>query len=316
VVRPVPASFWRHFYLHEKNPGDLARATVSFQEIYDWDFIKVSPASSTWVEGWGAKVKFFESEHSPPEITDYPVKEPVDWEKLSVLPPDAGPFGGQLEALRLIKESLDEPVYFVETVFSPISVAGRLAGGPANLKKFLRESPSRVLRGLETITKSLAGFVRAALEVGTSGIFLTTTLYGTRNVLSDEQYSRFARPFDIEVLEACKDAPFNILHVCMSNNMLKNMLDYPVDAFNWDATAPFNPSLREISALSEKILIGGVDQTGTLLSEDEEALETEIRRAFDATRGRRFILGPGCSISTRTKDRRLQFVKDRASRLR
>ncbi len=276
----------------------------------------MSPRSTTWVEGWGAKVKFSENEHSPPEILDYPVKEPVDWEKLKILSPDEGAFGEQLEVLRLIKKSLDEPVYFVETVFNPISVAGRLAGGPANLKKFLRDYPARTLRGLESITKSLVGFVGAALEAGASGIFIATTLYGTRNVLSDEEYRRFARPFDLEVLGACRDASFNILHICMSNNMVKNMLDYPVHAFNWGATVPSNPSLREIHSLTDRVLIGGVDQTGTLLADDDEALENEIRRAFDSTRGRCFVLGPGCSISTRTKDRRLQFAKDRVSRLR
>ena len=40
-------------------------------------------------------------------------------------------------------------------------------------------------------------------------------------------------------------APFNVLHVCKSRNLLFELADYPVAAFSWAATDATNPSLAD-----------------------------------------------------------------------
>jgi hypothetical protein len=51
--------------------------------------------------------------------------------------------------------------------------------------------------------------------------------WGTRDFISLADRNRFARPFDLRVLEAVQGAPFNVLHVCRDNNHQLDVLDYP-----------------------------------------------------------------------------------------
>jgi uroporphyrinogen decarboxylase len=52
VDRP-PAALWRHFPVDDQRPEDLAAATLEWQDLYDWDFVKVTPASSFCLMDWG-----------------------------------------------------------------------------------------------------------------------------------------------------------------------------------------------------------------------------------------------------------------------
>ena len=42
----VPVAMWRHFPVDDQDPQWLARAALAFQQEYDFDLIKVTPASS------------------------------------------------------------------------------------------------------------------------------------------------------------------------------------------------------------------------------------------------------------------------------
>ena len=42
----VPVALWRHFPVDDQSPETLAAATLHWQSVYDFDFVKVTPASS------------------------------------------------------------------------------------------------------------------------------------------------------------------------------------------------------------------------------------------------------------------------------
>lgn len=46
VDRP-PVALWRHWPVDDQTPEGLAEATVHFQREWDWDFVKVTPSSSS-----------------------------------------------------------------------------------------------------------------------------------------------------------------------------------------------------------------------------------------------------------------------------
>ena len=102
-VDRLPVSFWRHFPVDDQNAESLARATIAYQEQYNFDIVKVSPSSSFCLQDWGAKDIW----NGHPEGTrDYltpVVTEPEDWLNLKVLDPKKGRLGEQLECLKLIK---------------------------------------------------------------------------------------------------------------------------------------------------------------------------------------------------------------------
>ena len=50
-----PIALWRHFPVDDQSPQRLAAATLQWQKTYDWDLVKVTPASSFALKDWGAE---------------------------------------------------------------------------------------------------------------------------------------------------------------------------------------------------------------------------------------------------------------------
>jgi uroporphyrinogen decarboxylase len=307
VDRP-PISFWRHFFEKETTAAGLAEAMLGFQRAYGWDFMKVNPRACYHAEPWGCRYQFSGQPHIDPKLMEAAVKTPEDWPKIKPLPPTTGALGEQLEALRLIKEGLRGEVPFVETVFTPLSVAGRLTGSDEIMLQHLRQHPARVHEALEAITVTFEGFARACLDVGAEGLFFATTNWATYDRLTDAEYEEFGRPYDVRVLQAAEGAAFNILHVCRSHNMLWKLLDYPAQATNWATADVTNPRLGEVWQRSHRPVIGGINHVDTLRQGTPEAVQKEVRHAAAETRQGLFI-GPGCSISPQTPESNLRAAR-------
>ena len=304
-----PVSFWRHFYQREDSAAGLAEAMLDFQRRFDWDFMKVNPRASYYGEGWGLKVRFRGDLGLKPERIDFPIKDARDWEKIRSLSPEAGVLGEQLEALVRIRQGLGSEVPIVQTLFTPLSIAGDLVDSSDQLLRDLKENKEMVHHALKEIAATFALYARACLRAGADGVFLATTEWASRDLLNHDSYLEFGLPYDLEVLKGAAEGSFNILHVCGRNNMLKELLGYPVHAFNWAATDPTNPSLGEILHLSGKAVIGGIDEEGTLRHGSWEDLKQELERAKEQSGGKRWMLGPGCAIPTDVPEPRLRMVR-------
>jgi uroporphyrinogen decarboxylase len=48
-----PVALWRHFPVDDQYPENLVKSTLDFQETFDFDLVKVSPASSYCLKDWG-----------------------------------------------------------------------------------------------------------------------------------------------------------------------------------------------------------------------------------------------------------------------
>lgn len=308
VDRP-PISFWRHFFEKETSAPGLAEAMLGFQRQHDWDFMKVNPRACYHVEPWGCRFQFSGRSDVAPTLVQSAVNTAEDWRKIKPVSPTAGALGEQLEALRLIKEGLRGEVPFVETVFTPLSIAGRLTASEDIMLEHLRQYPDRVHEALEAITTTFVNFAKACLDVGVDGLFYATTSWATYERLTDTVYAEFGRPYDLRVLRAVERAPLNILHVCRSRNMLRNLLDYPAHAVNWATADPTNPTLREVWQQSHRAVIGGIDHVGTLQQGTPDAVRAEVGGAVAQTR-EGLLLGPGCSISPQTPELNLRAARE------
>ena len=305
----VPVSAWGHDFLREWAAEGLAEATLQAYRRYDWDFIKVNPRASYYAEDWGCRYQPSGSASGgPPQTLATVINSAADLRGLRPLDPSRGAYGEQLAALRLIRDGLAREAPFIQTVFSPLAVASRLAGSHEPIRQYMEEAPQDLEAALAAIAETLAAYARACLDAGADGIFFASVEWGSRNYISAEQYARFGRPFDLPVLEAVQGAPFNLLHVCRNNNMLSDLLDYPVHAFHWATTGADNPSLTDILARTDKAVMGGVSHDSTILSSRPEDVAAEARAAIDATGGRRFLLAPGCSIAPTTPEANLRAM--------
>ncbi|MBM3144322.1 MAG: uroporphyrinogen decarboxylase, partial [Chloroflexi bacterium] len=50
-----PVALWRHFPVDDQTPEGLAAATLNYQRLYDFDFVKITPASSFCLVDWGSR---------------------------------------------------------------------------------------------------------------------------------------------------------------------------------------------------------------------------------------------------------------------
>jgi len=305
----VPASLWRHFFREETTPAGLAEAMLAFQDAWRWDLMKVNPGTYYCAESWGARLARPDGPDKAPRLAEPVIRTERDW-RLSRPDPGHGAFGEHLEALEIIGRNLDREVPFITTVFSPLSVAGQLAGGDAELLAHLEAHPSAVQGALETITEALVEFALEALARGADGIFFPTTHWASRAAFTSEQYARFARPYDLQFLAAVREkARILLLHVCKERNLLEELLDYPVDIINWDSRDASNPSIEKIRNRTSLAILGGLSSTA-LLEKPAGAVRSEAARALEEGKGSRFILGAGCVIMPDTPEENLRALKE------
>src|SRR5438105_883969 len=311
VDRP-PVSLWRHFYECERTAEDLAGAMLAFHKKYDWDWMKVNPRASYHVEGWGVRTDYGKGGASNhPQVVEYPIQSPSDWGKLRPLSVSEGALDEQIEALERIGEALGGETYFVETIFNPLSIAADMVANEQQILDDMRDNPQALKDVLEVITETFVDFTRECLKAGACGIFFATTEWASRDRLSEEQWEEWGRPYDLRVLQAAEGAQFNVLHVCKNNNLLYCLADYPVHAINWAVGSPGNPSLRDVQLNTNKTVIGGY-KNETLRQGTPAQITAEARLAREQTGGRRWILGPACSIPTDCPEENVRAARDAA----
>ena len=290
VDRP-PFSFWYHFGLQHLPGPKHAEAEIGFYRAYDLDFLKV--------------------------MSDYPYPAPAglqalvtedDWKRIQPIMAAADPelpWAEQLEALSTINEQIGAEALFIETIFSPWTTARRLSGS-GGLLAARKSFPATLLSAMDAIATSLANYAAEAVARGAAGIFLSLGA-ATDDVMSREEYQVWGRPFDLKVLNAVRDARFNVLHIHGSRIHFDSVADYPVTAFNWShfATAP---TLTEGHSISGKAVMGGINEaTASHLSAPEIARQVADSLAAFPQRG--LLLTPGCSIPTDTPVRNMRAVK-------
>jgi len=307
VDRP-PVSMWRHYFDREGSAEDLAGAMLEHQRRYDWDFMKINPRGTYRTEPWGTEARY--DGGNGYVMTSVPVNEPGDWERIEPVGLDHPVLAEHLRAIELIAEGLDGQVPFLMTAFTPVGVAARLVPSGEVLASHLREHAAKVNAALEAITETFVAFAGAALDRGASGLFYATHDTATADFLTVQEYRRLVRPWDLKLLEALPETEFTVMHVCRERNMLAALWDYPVQAFNWDASGDGNPNLEEGKAvLGGRPVIGGVAHGASLVQASPEEIEADIRGLQAVMGDRGWMLGPGCTYFPEAPEANVMAVR-------
>ena len=286
-----PVALWRHFPGDDYRPRDLAAATVAFQRKYGFDFVKVTPASSFCVQDWGSRDRWVGTLEGTREYTFYPIQAAKDWDKLHPLDPSEGGLGAQLECLRLIGDELIGEVPFIQTIFSPLAHAKNLVGSES-LLVHLRRNPDALHRGLEVITETITRFINAALDTGMAGVFYAVQ-HAQYELLSEQEYAVFGRPYDLRVLDAVQGLWLNVLHLHGSDVMFDLLADYPIQIMNWHDRETW-PTLFEAQGRFDGAVCGGLARWDVVVRGTPEQVQEQAADALAQTEGHRFILGTGC----------------------
>ena len=292
-VDRLPVSFWRHFPVDDQRAERLARATVAYQEQFDFDLVKVSPSSSFCLQDWGAKDIWMGHSEGTRDYLAPVISKPDDWLNLKILDPLKGRLGKQLECLKLIKSKLDPNTPFIQSIFSPLAQAKNLAG-KTDLQLYLRRYPEQFHAGLEVITESTSRFIEECLKIGIDGIFYAVQ-YASFDLLSKEEFILFGKKYDSKFFALMEKFWLNMLHIHGKNIMFDEVSDYPAQIFNWHDRET-DPDLRNGLNRSNGAVCGGVGRIETMVLGDSQKIFSEIDDAVQQTSGKGLIIGTGCVL--------------------
>jgi uroporphyrinogen decarboxylase len=293
----TPIALWRHFPIDDQTPDSLAAAIIDFQRTYDFDLVKVTPASSFCLKDWGVEDIWRGSTEGTRDYVRRIINSPEDWIKLKPLNPKHGALNAQLSCLKLICDELSPGVPIIQTVFSPLAQAKNLAGGQT-LLVHLRKYPDALQAGLKIIAESTQNFIEAACKLEISGIFYAVQ-HANYQLLSRDEYIKFGRAYDLSLLEVSSKKWLNMLHLHGDNVMFELFPDYPIQVINWHDRETF-PNLVEAQSLFPGVLCGGLQRLQTMELGTPEKVYSEAHDAIQETNNRRFILGTGCVLSITT----------------
>ena len=298
-----PVSLWRHVPELDHDPRLLCDAMLRFADRWGLDFIKVMSSGVYCVEDWGCKVAYTGLPSGAKQCVAHAVKTGADWARLRPLDPGAGALGRELEAVHLIAKSRADDAPILHTLFSPLTIARKLAGD--RLAEDMRAAPEKVHAALEVITATLVRYAATAVEAGADGIFFATQT-ASAEVFSPEAHATWDLPYARRVLESVHGrSTFTLLHIHGKDIVFDALADLPVHAVNWHdrLTAP---TLAEAQLRCRGAVVGGISEQVTLRRGPREAVAAEVRNAVRQTDGVGVIIGAGCGVPLDVPDAHIE----------
>jgi uroporphyrinogen decarboxylase len=311
LVDRVPVALWRHFPGDDLNAEKLAARVVEFQKKFDFDFVKITPASGFRGEMYGATYVDGKNREGTRAYVSLPVQSLKDWDKIVPLDASNPVFVREFSAVKLVRQQVGADIHVLQTVFSPLSTAQNLARD--RVWEDLRAHPDVLHRALRAITETTIRFAVANLRAGADAIFFATQT-ATAQSLTRDEFRKFGAPYDLQVLEGIRAAKpdFIFLHIHGLDIYFDALMNYPVDVLNWHdrRSAPSLKEAREIlrAAKNDKAIAGGIDEWNVLGASARNAVAAQAHDAIAQAGERGFILAAGCVTLVDTPEENIKAV--------
>jgi uroporphyrinogen decarboxylase len=306
-----PVFAHRHHPAADQDGERLAEATLAWQARFDFDLVKLTPASTWHILDYGV-----EDAPDPDDalgrrrITRRVVTAPEDWHRLPRLDPGRGFVTEILRAAALVRRALPG-VPVVATVYGPVAQAAKLAE-PDLLAVHVREAPEAVAAGLRTITANTVRVIRALADTGINGVFLAVQNASTGAFTADA-YAGFGLPGDIACLEAMRELPFNILHL-HGDGVHYGLFRDRLPALLHLEASPGNPAAETL--LAGGGLATGPSPWGVFSSGSAVEAFAEAEALLTRLKGPSFVLAPGCTLPVYTPEANIDALVAAARRWR
>ena len=305
-----PFGWWGHTYEREWSPRELANVTVDRRRSFGWDFVKLQPRACCFGEALGSEYRPSGRPDTGPVLVRPAVSDVEGWSRLPAVDAGSRALADQVEALRLVVEELGSGVPVIQTVFSPLMVAGFLVGeDPPRMARELLERPDVVEPALDRIAAMLADFSVRSIEAGAAGVFFAIAAFASADLVPPDAYAARVLPHDRAVLDALPEAAwFNVLHLCGPRQRFDVADRLALPVVSWSIHEAGNPSLAGGARMTDKTVMGGVDQARTLVHGTPEEVERQARAATQDTAGVGVIVAPGCSVAPRAPEANLRAL--------
>jgi uroporphyrinogen decarboxylase len=214
-----------------------------------------------------------------------------------------------VRAVSILSREVGRTMPILFTLPSPLVIAVNHVSTSERTYEDMRVQPDALKQGLETIAETCIDYGRACINEGATGVFYG--LGGGGNIWSRmncSQLEEYGLRYDKKVLEALRDAPIRLLHICSRKNQEDPQRNgglmesgwfkqYPVNAINWwDAT--FTPLPVAKRVYGERFcIVGGIDQESAMRAGGPERVESQVKIAIEnAGQGGGLIVGAGCTF--------------------
>lgn len=315
-VDKIPFSVWPHYPVSDLFPQILAKKQVEDALEFDFDFIKVASHGLFSVLDYGTTYRKsisglpFVDKYGTLQIESYGVKSIEDWKKLKILSPHGNTFASIIHTIDSMNELLKGyriKIPIIATVYSPLTTAYKLAG--PRLLEDMKKHPEIIHTALKTLTQTTINYIKECILFGVVGFFFASQL-STKDILTKEDYKDFGVPYDLELFKNFgHQTYFNVVHIHGKSAFLDLLLDYPAHCFNWHDrwTGPQIPEMRK---LTNKCLMGGLDEERVLGKATVDELKLHIQEALQMGGPKKFILSPGCTAYPETPKIHLRQIKN------
>jgi len=310
VADRPPFGAWGHTYREEWSPADLAAVTVERARLFEWDFVKFQPRASCFAEAFGSVYKPAGHRLKGPVLESEAVPDLEAWRNVALVNRKA--LDDQVDSLHLVAKQLGFGVPVIQTVFSPLTVAGYLVGkNSSRVVRELRKHPDLVRPVLDQIAAALVDFSQRSISAGAAGIFYAISGYTSRDAMPEDVYRELVLPSDQAVLSQLPhQAWFNVVHMCGSKLHFDLVSEMPSQVVSWSIHNLGTPTLSQGRNLSGRAVMGGLGQRKSLLYGPPAEVQAEAKRAIADTGGRGLLLAPGCSVPPRVRDINLVAIRE------
>lgn len=312
----LPVAMWGHFMnLEDRNATDFSKALIDFQNNYDFDFVKIMSNSYYLTEDMGNVIRPSKTNEDAAFLLadKLAVEAPEDWYKLKVPDVKKGALAREVEVAKRLVDYYQGTVPILPTIFSPLmwcvymywpmqeqfKVQFTGDGLVPPIEEYISAHEREIRYGLEVVTETNNQLIEEYIKAGADGFFFAQP-YAHFTWSSPDMFYQYAKKYDLENLSKTVGKTwFNMLHVCGTNHVnMQLVLDYPVQAYNWDDLMPGNPSIAEVRSMTDKVLIGGMDRHKDFFLDTRDEIKSRIQERAQTARkaaGSQYIFGSGCS---------------------
>ncbi len=308
-----PIALWRHFPKDDLDLEKLAQRVVEFQNEYDFDLVKVTPAAGYMDEMYGAELRDAGNREGTREHVTRTVNDWRDWGKIGTLDATNAVFRREHAAIRAIRAKLGRDVPILQTIFSPLTSARNLSGD--RLIQDIREHPAELHHALEHLTRTILNFALDSIEAGADAIFFATQV-ATRDVVTPEESRAFGQAYNLTIINELRGkVDFILLHAHGQNIYFEHLAKYPVQILNWHDRKTW-PALAEGKSLFHGAVAGGIDEWDMLAAGTPGQIRAQIQDAIRQTEGTGLIVAPGCVIPIDTPEENIRAARQAVEELR
>jgi len=289
-VDRVPVTVWMHFVTPYLSGEESARRHCQFIKHYNWDLAKAVSDYRFPLPNGAKGINTIE-----------------DFKRIKKVPMSHPTYTEQINLLKGIRSELGDDWPVIDTTFDPIQQVLRHAGFSAIqliLDNFASAKPM-----LEAATETVINYARELKKNGIDGVFYSTRAAATEACsygFTQEAFEELLRPYDIAILEEMKGL-VRMLHVCKNHLDLNRIKSYPHEVLSWADKDPTCSTIAEVREFSDKCLMGGIDQSNVIEQSISE-IQQDINSAISVTKGKNFILSPGCTIGSNVPEHVLDTI--------